>query len=185
MDIKYIFKLEEISKDILKWLDVNTEKPVDIKELVNLLGGTIKEHSELEYKLEKYDLRKTKDSFDINLLCNIDKHKKTMLTAKAVGILLLKGRYCISKDIWNTFKEGDSLSIWIDPTIEKHSFVLGLCLLMPKEHFICKLKESYKGDGLYNLCEVAKYFNVSEVMVRNRGVFLQMIQPPKEGIRYI
>lgn len=185
MDMKYIFKLEEIALDIFNALNINTEKPINIKEIVDILGGSIKEHNQLEYRLEKYDLRKTQDSFDINLLYNIDKHRKTMLTAKAVGILILKGRYRISQDIWDTFRVDESLSVWIDPTIEKHSFVLGLCLLMPKEHFIHKLKESYKGDGLYDLSKVARYFNVSEEMVRNRGVLLRMIEHPKEGIKYI
>ena len=82
--------------------------------------------------------------------------------------------YKVHKEKFNTYKEGRIYDIEMEQNYEI-TLLFAIALLTPRKLFIEKMKENYEGDRIYNIKNVAEYFNVDEDVIAMRGKNLGLL----------
>lgn len=162
--------INEVAQVIRKALNLQT--PINLDALVEQLGGKVVQNPNLEENMEA-KIEKIDNSFIISIDPNKYEKRQRFSIAHELGHLFLHMGYLINPEKWNDTNEYiDSVYYRYGYNIEEfEANEFAACLLMPVEEFTRISIENYK-DGLYNLEEIANYFDVSILAVSNRGKFL-------------
>lgn len=139
----------------------------NLKELIKNLNGKIKFKKLIK---EKSKLIKTKKSFIIKINKDLSVKEIDFTIAHELGHLFLHMGYIVDKELWNKYMEKSFKSKNSIEEYEADEFAGAL--LMPKnlyEDALDFFKEEYEGTTIVNITKLAKYFNVSESIVKIRG----------------
>ncbi|MBW4862148.1 MAG: ImmA/IrrE family metallo-endopeptidase [Paeniclostridium sp.] len=149
-------------RDII--LGENKEKIVDIEDVVSKLDGEIYEVDDIN----KSCILKKGDSFVIKLSKNLNEKQKRLWAAFELGNLFINMGYKIDPENFKKYNDGVEFNSE-DEYEDELALLFGIAFLIPKKLFISKMKENYDGEGIYNIKNVADYFNVQEKVVVFRG----------------
>ncbi|MGL5901656.1 MAG: ImmA/IrrE family metallo-endopeptidase [Cetobacterium sp.] len=145
-----------------------------LEELVKKLNGRIENVDYLNYDAEI--IKKTGDiDFEIILSEYPSVQRKMFSIAHELGHLFLHMLYLINDDHWNSLSENQSYRREGLNKLESEANSFAAELLMPEEEYLNQLKKNKVliGDYTYfNTQAMARYFNVSENAIINRGKWL-------------
>ena len=150
--------------------DSEIKKIGKIEEIVKNYGGDIEEDD----TIFRSCIIKKNDSFIIKVSSKLKEKQKRLWIAFELGNLFLNMGYEIDEEKFNKYEED---KIYYNETEYGYDIALlfAISFLTPKKSFIDKMKENYKGDGVYNIQKVAEYFEVDEDVIAIRGKNLGLL----------
>ena len=161
--------IEDLTSIIRKEYDV--QSPVDFKSLIEDLGGEIKEIDDGACE-EAVILKKSEDSFLINLQEHKPDRRKRFSIAHELGHLFIHMGYLWNDEKWESFKVGEGFPRLGDSEQEREAHYFAAAFLMPDDEFReqCEnASETIDGKNVCHLNTVADYFEVSYDAALNRG----------------
>ncbi|MGL4946208.1 MAG: ImmA/IrrE family metallo-endopeptidase [Cetobacterium sp.] len=175
MDVNELIKNLTIGIRNQFGIEVNTPFTYNkLEELVKKLNGRIKKVDYLNYDAEIIKKTETID-FEIILSEYPSIQRKMFSIAHELGHLFLHMLYLINDNHWNSLSENQSYKREGLNKLESEANFFAAELLMPEEEYLNQLKKNkiLKDDNVYfNTQNMAKYFNVSENAIINRGKWL-------------
>ncbi|WP_339196685.1 ImmA/IrrE family metallo-endopeptidase [Solibacillus sp. FSL R5-0449] len=164
---EYISDITRVIRDAF-----NLEAPIDLKLLVEQLGGRLIETTNIDDNMEA-KIEKLGNSFEITIDPDKNQKRKRFSIAHELGHLFLHMGYLINPEKWNSTNEYvDSVYYRYGYNIEEfEANEFAACLLMPLEEFMDISQKNFK-NGFYDIEEIANHFDVSTQAVSNRGKFL-------------
>lgn len=164
---EYINDITRVIRETFK-----LETPIDLKLLVEQLGGKLFETTDIVDNMEA-KIEKLGSSFEITIDQDKNEKRKRFSIAHELGHLFLHMGYLVNPEKWNnTIEYVDSVYYRYGYNIEEfEANEFAACLLMPLEEFVDISQKNFK-DGFYNIEEIANFFDVSTQAVSNRGKFL-------------
>lgn len=174
MDLETRRFINRFANAIRNTYDIET--PIqDIREVVKTLGGDVEDIETFCFD-DFYDgtIKKTGERSFLIRVSKQCKERENFTIAHEIGHLFLHMGYILLPEIW---KEQDEVEFhrFGDSEEEYQAHEFAAALLMPKDEYIKKIKE-YSSDGMIDIKEVARYFNVSIQAATNRGRFLGHIE---------
>lgn len=161
-------KKVKIAKNLVKSLGL--KNGFDIEKLVRELGGRIiyVNDPDIDAYLEKHG-----EGFRIYLDINKGRKRQRFSIAHELGHLFLHLDY-LNRDYWEKLKTAESRVFRFGhdaEELEANEFAAEL--LMPEDEF-CKYIDKIEKDGVINIRDVAKFFDVSVDAVNYRGYNLRL-----------
>ena len=158
----YIEKLAEVLK-----FACGIESPVcSLYSCVSSLGGKVIEEPGTDLFYDS-GVRKTGEkSFVLLLPPHMPEKERTFAIAKELGHLFLHMGYLIDEKRWEKQPCGEACRL--SGTMREQAFEFAMDLLLPREEFEKALLNT-SGNGLADISELSKHFNVSASLVLKRG----------------
>lgn len=152
------------------------EKKDEIKKVGNIEKLIINNNGRIEEDdtISRSCIIKKKDSFIIKISPKLKENQKRLWIAFELGNLFLNMGYKIDEEKFNTYKEDTIYNIETGDGYDI-ALLFAIAFLTPQKPFIDKMKENYKGDGVYNIKNVAGYFEVDEEVIVIRGKNLGLL----------
>lgn len=165
-------KINDIADIILKTLKIPVPI-IDIETLVNELRGQVIRKDNLQINADG-KIRRNQNGFIIEIPYTENKCRERFTIAHELGHLFLHMGYLIDEELWNANEDAVYFrKDYGEMEYQAHEFAAAI--LMPRNKFFSVMKESYIGNGIYNIEYVAKYFNVSVEAAVNRGRWLGIL----------
>ena len=169
---KFLKAIDDIA-DSTRFILTNKEddKIERIEDIVINNGGYIEEDDTLS---RSCIIKKNNNKFIIKISPKLKEKQKRLWIAFELGNLFIHMGYKVHKEKFNTYKEGRIYDIEMEQNYEI-TLLFAIALLTPRKLFIEKMKENYEGDRIYNIKNVAEYFNVDEDVIAMRGKNLGLL----------
>jgi Zn-dependent peptidase ImmA (M78 family) len=146
--------------------------PIPVKDVPGMLGGRLIEKPFIGDNLEAM-IRKIDDSFEIVISEDKPRQRKRFSIAHEIGHLFLHMGYLIKPELWESVGDyRDSVYYRFGHSIEEYEAnEFAAAFLMPDHEFKRIAKQNLK-NGVYNIEEIANYFDVSIEAATIRGKWL-------------
>lgn len=162
---------------------ISIKKDKDITDIENIddivtgIGGNIEDDDTI---LRSCIIKKD-NSFIIKVSPKLSQKQKRFWVAFELGNLFINMGYKINEDKFGKYKNNE---IYHNDTEYGYDIALlfATAFLTPKKLFIKKMKENYKGDGVYDIKQVSEYFKVEENIIASRGKSLGLLAKEDKGI---
>lgn len=163
-------QVNDLAEKLRSILHVST--PVDMKSVVDHLGGTIKYVPPAAIPHEAL-VEKNGDRFIITLTSDKLKERRAFSIAHEVGHLFLHMGYLIDPAKWNkivTYEDSVRARYgYNEEELEANEFAGAF--LMPRDEFV-SVADRYRKAATFNLADIAKTFGVSLYAAKTRGQWL-------------
>ena len=161
-------RINKLAEIIREACDLQT--PVDLRQAVERLGGTIEKESAAEYEAM---VTKSGDGFKIILSNNEYDRRERFSIAHELGHLFLHMGYLIDEEKWKSVGDyTDSVYFRYGHSIEEHEAnEFAAAFLMPKAEFVSIARDHFV-NGSYDVDSIAGHFEVSRDAAVNRGRWL-------------
>ena len=162
-------QIKVIVSSLIKILKIDC--PVNLDKLVSTLGGKI-DYNIIDNCADGMVTKNSNGEFVISLSENQSSERRRFTIAHELGHLFLHMGF--PNDDWNPkkkifFRYGYS-------ELEYQANEFAACLLMPEKIFIDIVNTNLDKSGNVNVINVARYFEVSESAVINRGKWLGVFE---------
>ncbi|MBS5953549.1 MAG: hypothetical protein KIB53_06970 [Paraclostridium bifermentans] len=172
---KFNMKIIEDMTDIIRrTCNIDLKTLDNMKDIVNELGGEIKEKESVNLS----NITKRNEGFTIIISSRLKDESKKLWIAFELGNLFINMGYLVDHQKWDSYRV-DEVYINESKNDDRVALLFAISLLTPRDEFISKMKEYYKGDGIYNIKKVAEYFNLEEKIVEIRGINLGLLAKGK------
>lgn len=176
--IKRHYEISKFTVKLLELINIEPNLRMDMDEIIKRLNGKVTYKSNaINNNYEIYKIDDKEYEFEIVIEDRYLRAEFRECISLAISELIFYHGYMANPENWSKKKVGKNL---VKPwkydveTVRDISF-MSHSLLLDWNLFREEMKDSYKGDGYYDLDEVAKKFDVPERMIINKGKLTQML----------